>query len=115
MSATTEMVRECMCVVLSYDTTFSHLCHAVHMPLCASLLSLHARVVNLCVLKEVITQTRHSQNEFCACAWGIILHNTYRLLIKSLTLQQVSYSDKNELGGMTILTIGKDARCVRKG
>lgn len=53
MSTTTDIVGECECVcarvcvcgVFSYNTSFSCLCHAVHMLLCTNLLSVHATVI----------------------------------------------------------------------
>lgn len=69
----------CVCVVFSYNTRFSRLCHAVPMPLCTNLLSVHAHVVPFArVLKEVVTQSdftwRECELRVCApvafCYWN---------------------------------------------
>lgn len=80
MSTTTDMVGESVCVVFSYNTRFSRLCHAAPMPLCANLLSAHAHVVPFArALKEVVPQSDFTwrERELHVCACGILLLEQY--------------------------------------
>ena len=81
-------------MVFSYNTTFSHLCHAVCTPLCTNLLSVHTHVVR--VLNDH-NQTLYGESVSFACApvafcyWEIL--RAIEPLI-SEKLQQVPYPDK---------------------
>ena len=75
MSTTTDMVGESVCVVFNYNTRFSRLCHAAHMPLCANLLSVHVHVVPfVCVERSHYTITLYMERVWvsCVCLWYFV-------------------------------------------
>lgn len=95
MSTTTDMMGVWVCVwgVFSYNTRFSCLWHAVHMPLCPNLLSVHAHFVPfVCVERSHYTIRLYMERVvsiMCVPVAFLLLENTYTELLISQTTQQV--------------------------
>lgn len=107
MSTTTNMVGERVCVVFSYNTRFSCLCHAVRTPLCTNLLSVHAHVVAFLCVERTQSDITRGECERHVCSLGILLlENTFiEPLISQATTGLLFW--QNELEGKIIFRAGK--------